>query len=117
MIRFVADENFNNNIVRGWWGRLKNTDVVRVQDVGLYGASDPDVLEWAAKSGRVLLTHDLSTIPPLALDRVRSGKVMPEVILVSQHLPVGQVIDELILVSECSLDGEWEGQIRYLPIV
>ena len=57
MLRFAADENFNNDIVRGLRRRKPELDIVRVQEAGLSGAVDPDVLEWAAREGRVLLTH------------------------------------------------------------
>ena len=58
----VSDENFNNNIVRGLLRRKPELDIVRVQDVGLSGADDSAILEWEAHEGRVLLTHDVSTI-------------------------------------------------------
>ena len=48
MLRLLADENLNNDIVRGLLRRSPDLDVVRVQDVGLSGAEDPTVLEWAA---------------------------------------------------------------------
>jgi len=35
MFRFVADENFNGEIVRGILLRQANFEIVRVQDVGL----------------------------------------------------------------------------------
>ncbi len=62
MLRFVAGENFNNNIVRALRRRKADLDIVRVQDVGLSGADDPTVLEWAAQEGRVLLTHDVAAM-------------------------------------------------------
>ncbi len=73
MLRFVADENFNNNIIRGLLRRQLELDIVRVQDVGLRGADDPNVLEWAAQEGRVLLTHDVATITQYAYERVEAG--------------------------------------------
>ena len=48
-IRFLADENLNNDIVRGLLRRKTDLDIVRVQDVGLSGTDDPTVLEWAAR--------------------------------------------------------------------
>ncbi len=48
MLRLVADENFNGDIVRALFLRRPDLDVVRVQDVGLAGADDPRVLAWAA---------------------------------------------------------------------
>ncbi len=40
MLRFVADENFNSQIVRGLLLQRGNMDIVRLQDVGLGGAGD-----------------------------------------------------------------------------
>ena len=66
MLHLLADENFNNDILRGVLRRKPDADIVRVQDVGLSGADDPAVLAWAAEAGRVLLTHDVTTITKYA---------------------------------------------------
>jgi hypothetical protein len=116
MLQLVADENFNNDIVRGLLRRRPELDIVRLQDIGLSGADDPTVLEWAAQQGRVLLTHDVSTITKYAYARVRVGQPMPGVFEVSRNVPVGRAIEDILLLAECSLDGEWEGQVRYLPL-
>jgi predicted nuclease of predicted toxin-antitoxin system len=62
MIRFLLDENFNGKIVRGLRARQADVDMIRVQDTEISGSDDPTVLEWAAKEGRILLTHDLDTM-------------------------------------------------------
>ena len=62
MTRFLADENFNNQIVRGILRQAPSIDIVRVQDVGLSGVDDPTVLAWAAETGRIVLTHDVATM-------------------------------------------------------
>src|SRR5574341_573045 len=116
MLALAADENFNNDIVRGALRRHPGMDIVRVQDVGLSGADDATVLEWAAQQGRVLFTHDVSTMTGLAFERVLSGKRMPGVFEVSREVPVSIAIEDLLLIAECSLEGEWEGQVRYLPL-
>lgn len=115
MLRLLADENFNDDIVRGLLRRSPNLDIVRVRDVGLSGASDPEVLTWAAQAGRVVLTHDVSTMTRYAYERVEAGQTMPGVFEVGRRVPVGLAIEDLLLVAECSLEGEWEGQVRYLP--
>lgn len=109
MLRFAADENFNNDIVRGLLRRRANLDIVRIQDVELCGAHDAAVLEWCAKEGWVLLTHDVTTITRFAYDRVRTGKAMPGVFEVGRGLAIGLVIEDLLLLAERSLDSEWEG--------
>ena len=45
MLSFFADENFNNDIVRGIRRRHPAIAILRAQDVGLSGAADPAVLE------------------------------------------------------------------------
>ncbi len=116
MLLLVADENFNNDIVRGLLRRKPELDIVRIQDVGLSGTDDSAILEWAAHEGRVLLTHDVSTITRHAYERVRAGKSMPGVFEVSRSLYLGAVIEDILLLAECSLEGEWESQVRYLPL-
>ena len=116
MLRLAADENFNGDIVRGLLRRNPKLDIVRVQDVGLSGADDPSVLQWAADQGRVIVTHDISTLAKHAFDRIAAGQPMPGVFEVKSVAPVGQAIDDLILLAECSVDGEWEGQVRFLPL-
>lgn len=62
-MRFLADENFNNDIVTGLLQKRPHLDIVRVQDGGLSQQEDP-----------------------------------------------------VILIIDHSLDDEWEGQVRYLPL-
>ncbi|WP_445630860.1 DUF5615 family PIN-like protein [Nostoc sp. DSM 114167] len=90
MLKFFADENFDNTVVRGLSRRSPKIDIVRVQDVGLSGKDDPTILDWAAQEGCILLTHDVSTITRYAYDRVRQGQTMPGVIEVSLDAPVGR---------------------------
>lgn len=82
MIRLAADENFKAQIIRGLIRRHQQIDIVRIQDVGLQGAADPEVLEWAANQGRILLSHDVVTLPDAAYSRVARGMLMPGVFLV-----------------------------------
>ena len=116
MLLLVADENFNNDILRGLMRRDPSLDIVRIQDVGLTKAPDPVVLEWAAQENRVLLTHDRNTIIKFAYERVMNGKPMPGVIEVSRSIPVSIVIDDILLIALTSDSGDWEGQIIYLPL-
>ena len=117
MLLLAADENFNNDIVRGLLRQKPSLDIVRIQDVGFSGADDPIILEWAAQEGRALLTHDVSTITHYAYERVRAGKVMAGIFEVSRDVPIGVAIEDILLLAECSLDEEWENQILYLPLL
>lgn len=116
MLKFAADENFNNDVLRGVLRLNPNVDIVRIQDAELRGVYDPAVLAWAAEQNRVLLTHDVKTMTKYAYERVTAGLSMPGVFEVSLDMPLGEIIEEIIILAECSLENEWEGQVRYLPI-
>jgi predicted nuclease of predicted toxin-antitoxin system len=116
MLRLLSDENFNGDIVRGLLRRRSDLDIVRVQDVGLLEADDPLILEWAATQGRILLTHDRATVPDFAYERVAAGQPMPGAFVVDNLMPIGHAIDELLLLAECSLPGEWDNRVLYLPL-
>jgi predicted nuclease of predicted toxin-antitoxin system len=65
MLRLLIDQNFNQRILRGLVERIPELDAVTAQGVGLSEAPDSELLSWAAAQGRILLIHDLQTIPSL----------------------------------------------------
>jgi predicted nuclease of predicted toxin-antitoxin system len=79
MLRLRADENFNDDIFRGLLRRQRVLDIVRVQDTGLRGADDPTLLAWAAQQGRIILTHDVTTMKRYAYERVKAASQCPGV--------------------------------------
>lgn len=116
MLKFLSDEDFNNRIVRGLRRRLLSLDIVRVQEVGLLGKHDTEVLAWAAGERRLILTHDAATMIDFAYERVATGLSMSGIVAISQYLPIGEAIEEVALLAECSLQDEWQNQVIYLPI-
>lgn len=116
MIRFLADEDIKDQIFKGVLRRIPDLDIVRVQDVGLRTFRDDRVLEFAALENRILLTHDVSTMRGFAKARLTMGKPMPGVFEIPQSLPIGQAVEGIVLVAECSQAEEWDGLIQYLPI-
>jgi hypothetical protein len=116
MLRLVSDENFNGDIVRGLSRRHPKLDLVRVQDVGLVQTPDSDILGWATSQGRVLLSHDVSTVPPTAYQRVGDGKPMPGVFILPDRMPIGQAIDEILFLSLDVEPDEWKDQVLFLPL-
>jgi hypothetical protein len=116
VLTFLADENFNRHIIRTLRREHPAVDVPRVQEVGLYGRDDVTILAWAAVAGRLLLTHDAATVTKYAYERTAAGLPMPGVVEVSRRLPVRQAVEEIVLIASCSRDGEWEGQVIYVPL-
>jgi len=115
-VRLAVDENLDNDILRGLLRRRPDLNAVRAQDAGLSGADDPPVLEWCAREGRVLLTHDVRTMIRHANQRVADGMPMPGVIEVARGVPIGAAIEDILLVIECYKPDELEGRIIYVPL-
>jgi hypothetical protein len=116
MLSFLSDENFNGDIIRGLFLRQSKLDLLRVQDVGLQEVDDPIILEWAAINNRILLTHDRATMPDFAYERLLKGEAMAGMFVVNDRMVVRQVIDELLLLADCSEQIEWKGIVLYLPL-
>jgi hypothetical protein len=58
------------------------------------------------RPGAAIVTHDISTLAKHAFDRIAAGQPMPGVFAVRSVATLGQAIDDLILVTECSFEGE-----------
>jgi Domain of unknown function (DUF5615) len=116
VLRLLADENFNGDIVRGLLLRQPDLDIVRVQDVGLAGEDDPRVLTWAAENNRIVLTHDRATMPDYARERLASGERMPGAFILPDQAPVARSIQEILLIITCTDQVEWNGRVVYLPL-
>jgi predicted nuclease of predicted toxin-antitoxin system len=117
MIRLFADENFNHDIVRGVLRRRPGLDLIRAQLVGLSHTDDSEILAWAAKELRIVLTHDVNTMTRFAIERVKRGEPMAGVFIVHQEGAArSTIIGDLLLLDECSDTSEWSGQILFLPL-
>jgi hypothetical protein len=116
MLSLLIDQDFNQDILRGLVRRIPDLDSVTAYEVGLSEAMDPELLAWAAKEGRVLVSHDRTTMPNHAAELMEEGKNIAGVIIVPRRLSLSHVIDELEIIVTCSDVHEWENIIRYLPL-
>src|SRR5262245_1763799 len=115
-MRLLFDENFNHRILRGLRIRLPQLDAVIAQDTSLKGSDDPSLLSSAAEQSRIIVTHDVRTIPKFAYKRVSGGDQMPGVIVVPEAMPIGEAIENLLTLIECSDQKEYLNQVVHLPV-
>ncbi len=87
MLRLMIDENFDHRILRGLESQLPDLDSIVVQYTKFQGAKDPRLLALAAEQDRILITHDLKTIPKFVYERVAANLPAPGVIAVPDSLP------------------------------
>ena len=116
MLRLLIDENFNQRILRGLQYRLPSVDFLLAEHAGLRQTKDTDVLAWAARENRTVVTHDRKTMVPHAERLVHEGQDMAGVILVPQQIAIGRAINDLEIVIGCSDQSELRDQIKHLPL-
>jgi hypothetical protein len=115
-VKWLADENLRGAIVRGLLRRAPGLDIIRVQDVDqISGEDDAVLLDWATRNDRVVLTHDLSTMVPAMHELLRASRCTP-IVLVPDSLPTALVIEEILLLDECSVEDDWAAGVVHLPL-
>lgn len=114
-IRFLADENLRRPIVLGVRRREPSTNFVQAYEAGAAGKGDLTVLQIAAEQNRILVSHDLRTVPQHFRHFI-THQASPGVILIPQKLPLSTAIEQLLLIWLASEAEEWVNQIRFLPL-
>lgn len=115
-VRFLADADLNEAIVSGVVRREPSLDFVTAHTSGLRRKSDSEVLALAAEQQRILVSHDVGTMPAHFFRFTNAGKHSWGVFLVSQSLDVGTAIEELLLIWLVSEAVEWENRLVWLPL-
>jgi len=117
MLPLASDADVHGDIVRGLQRREPELDLVRVQDALPEGASDPEVLAWAALENRVLITNDRSSMLGFAFERVSSRDVLPGLIATTLLQSIGSAIDDILLIAHVMSREEIADRIViYLPL-
>ena len=115
MIRFMADADLNDAIVDGCRRREPHIDFLSANDANLEGVPDPDVPAFAAAEDRILVSHDFRTMPRHFCDFLQDRGFSPGLILVPQQMPVGEVIEELVLIWGATDADEWRTRVVRIP--
>ncbi|MGO9256874.1 MAG: hypothetical protein ACLQU1_11300 [Bryobacteraceae bacterium] len=76
---------------------------------------DPQVLELGAALGRVIVTHDVRTMPGW-LPTFIQDQLRPGLILVPDKMAIRDAIEDLLLIWQVSEAEEWINQMRRLPL-
>lgn len=115
-VRFQADNDLRTAIVKGVWRREPAVDFRSAQSANLDSIRDLDVLHRAAVEGRILVSHDVNTMPASFERFIGSGNRSPGLFLVPQGTRAGAVIESLLLVWLASESSEWEDRLVWLPL-
>jgi hypothetical protein len=94
-------------------------DAIIIQTTKVLHSPDLLVLEYARAQDRILLSHDLKTMPhhfAIFLMDLPPEEHSPGIMLLPWNTPVGAAIQWLVEIWEASRHEEWRDLCTYLPI-
>ena len=74
----------------------------------------PDVLRWADRQQRILISRDSKTLPGHLTEHLRGGGHSPGLFLL-RRVPLPLVVDFLMLAAYASEPSEWENRVEFIP--
>lgn len=113
-IRFQADYDFNKKIVRAVRYHFPAIDFQTAQRAQLSGLPDEEVLAIAARAGRILVTHDVTSMPK-HFAAFSAQQASPGVLLIPQSLSINRAVEELSTIWGASDPEEYINTITWLP--
>jgi predicted nuclease of predicted toxin-antitoxin system len=113
-LAFYMDEHVPNAIINGL--RIRNIDVLMVQEDSRTGISDALVLDRATELHRILFTQDDDFLVE-AYKRQQSGIFFSGVIYAHQlGISIGRCITDLELIAQGATFEELAERVHYLPL-
>ena len=114
-VRFQADADLNQIIVLATIRREPTIDFQTAGAADLEGLTDAHVLQYAARAGRLLVSHDQRTMPRHFAQFITT-ETSPGLLVIPQHLSVAAAADDLLLVWALTAPEEWTNRICFLPL-
>jgi len=88
----LLDENISYPIARAL--RRRGWNIVHVKDLGMISADDPEIMETAIQSGRIVVTNNYGDYVALDESLRNQGREHPGIVLLTRR-PVKDVLDRL----------------------
>jgi precorrin-6B methylase 1 len=114
-IRFQADNDLNRAIVHALVRLEPMIDFQTAQAAQLHGVPDEQVLARSAAERRVLVSHDITTMPHHFADFLQSN-TSAGVLIAPQSLAHNRVVEDLLLLWMTDEADDWINRICIMPL-
>lgn len=118
VIKYLMDENVNPAYANEIRRRVPELTIRAVGEINTPPKStlDPAILIWCEEHDFVLVTNNRKSMPVHLADHIAEGRHVPGIFILNPDLSIGQNINELLLIAECSFEKEYEDRIVHLPL-
>ena len=120
-LSFLLDEHLRGTLWRAIQHHLARganpLDVARVgdpEDLPL-GSLDPEILLWAEREERILVSEDRRTLARHLADHLLAGHHSPGIFTIRGTTTLPRLISFLEVVAYASEAHEWRDRIEYIP--
>lgn len=79
------------------------------------GTLDRDILAWADREGRVLVSSDRATLVAELTGRILAGGSSPGIFLLRPGRTLAEIVDFLALAAHASLPDEYRDRAVFIP--
>ena len=114
MIRFIADKGFDGPVIAGVRRRHTHVQIQTIQELGMSGTSDPEILAWATERDLVVLSRDVNTLKAYGEDRIRRGVPLSGLLLVHDRMSRAVIIDQIEMWSRREIAEAFAYPIQYI---
>jgi hypothetical protein len=114
--RFLVDHDFIEDIVKGSLRIEPTIEFLLARHAHLAQVPDLEILNYAAREGWLVLSHDVNTMTASAVNLITQGLPMNGLLIAKQRAPIARVIDSLVLIWAASEADEYVNRIRFLPL-
>lgn len=115
-VRVQADADLDEDIVRGIRRLQPAIDILTAAEGGVIGLADPEVLRICYAADRILVSHDMRTMPGHLQAHLAQGLESPGIFIVSRRRGIRAAIEEIHLIWSASEHEEWRNQLVRLPL-
>lgn len=118
MRRFLIDENISPEYRTQLLRHEPSLTVLVIGDEGAPARStaDPEILKWCEQNQFSLITNNRESMPQHLSDHIEAGHHVPGIFTISLEVPMGKIIEELLLIAGASDADEYMDEITYIPL-
>jgi hypothetical protein len=121
-LRYLLDEHLRGG---GLWQAIQqhNTSTLYPLDAALVGGppdlplgtTDPLILLWAEREGRILLSFDKRSLPQHLAAHLQAGHHSPGIFIIRSGHTLPELIDSLVLAAYAGNPVDFQDRIAYIP--
>ncbi len=120
-LSFVLDEHLRGPL---WQAVLRHNlrgaeklDVVRVGDIPTLPLEigDPEILLWAERESRILVTEDRHTMANHLREHLAKGRHSPGILMIRPYQRLRTLVECLVLITHAGEPTDFADVITYIP--